>query len=143
MDYLQRSDLHYRKGYKYQLAESYYINTRVYPDETIHTDFLSLYRSGLMIIHKGYAWDGASGPTIDTESTMAGSLVHDALYQLMRLELIPRTFRWLADRLMQRIMLSEGMHWFRNKYFFAGVKWFGDASTRTPNPIITIKAKNG
>jgi hypothetical protein len=33
---------------------------------------------------KGYAWNGPSGPTLDTRNFMRGSLVHDALYQLMR-----------------------------------------------------------
>ena len=39
-------------------------------------------------VKQGYAWDGASGPTFDTKSSMRPSLVHDAFCQMMRSRLI-------------------------------------------------------
>jgi len=39
---------------------------------------------GGLLIKAGYSWDGPSGSAIDTKNFMQGSLVHDALYQLLR-----------------------------------------------------------
>ena len=45
---------------------------------------------------------GASGPTLDTDDTMElDSLVHDALYQLMREGCLPQSARKAADKLMR------------------------------------------
>ena len=74
----------YSKGYKYQLKREYSLLTRICPDDDIQTLFVTLSKNGFLRIKTGYAWDGASGPAIDTRNFMRGSLVHDALYQLMR-----------------------------------------------------------
>ena len=51
------------------------------------------------ILQTGYAWDGASGPVIDTDGNLRGSLEHDATYQLLRLgELNLESDRELADK---------------------------------------------
>ena len=76
----------YRKlhKYKYQLTDDYYIRIDIRPGQDLEFRFLSLSSDGILTIRKSYAWDGPSGPTIDTMDFMRGSLVHDALYQLMR-----------------------------------------------------------
>ena len=63
----------------------------------------------LLVIKDGYAWDGASGPTVDTPATMYPALVHDALYQLMRLGIIPTGARKEADKLFLKIV-EGGRH---------------------------------
>jgi len=50
--------------------------------------YLKLDGDGQFEFSKGYAWDGPSGSTVDTLNFMRGSLVHDALYQLIRMEKI-------------------------------------------------------
>ncbi len=66
--------------------------------------------NGALTIDEGYAWDGASGPMPDIPSVMRGSLVHDALYQLMREKLLDyKKDRQMADKLMQQICLEDGM----------------------------------
>lgn len=102
--------IYYKSGYKYQLCKQYSIQTLIYPATLIMADFISLQPCGLLIIDKGYAWDGASGPTLDTKSSMRGSLVHDALYQLMRLGLIPENNREYADKLLHDICVEDGMN---------------------------------
>jgi hypothetical protein len=67
---------------------------------------IHLSADGVLTIKAGYRWDGASGPTFDTPSTMFASLVHDALYQLMREEAIGQEWRLRADDLLGRIMKS-------------------------------------
>jgi len=73
----------YRSGYKYQLVEEYQVKVSVLPKNDIKTDFIELSTEGMLIIKNGYAWDGPSGPTIDTPNFMRGSLVHDALYRMV------------------------------------------------------------
>lgn len=129
----------YRKGYKYQLAEKYAIILDLQLDKDIETDFIFLSRSGLLEIRKGYAWDGPSGPTIDTKTFMRGSLVHDVLYQLMALQLLDKKYRKFADKLLVKICKEDGMSWLRRQYVYQGVRW-GGGSHITPesvNKIIT------
>jgi len=98
----------YRKYYKYQLAETYKVNTDVL-DFSIDTKFIKLNPQGELTIIEGYAWDGASGPTVDSASTMRGSLVHDAFYQLMREKLISLTHRKHVDDIFRTIIEEDGM----------------------------------
>lgn len=99
----------YKGGYKYQNLKDYTIQTSVKLDDDIETNYLAMTKDGLLTIKKGYAWDGASGPTIDTKSSMRGSLVHDAFYQLMREELIGKEYRHLADEYLHDICTEDGM----------------------------------
>ena len=54
---------------------------------------LEITSEGELIIRNGYSWDGPSGPTIDTKNFMQGSLIHDALCQLMREIILPQSAR--------------------------------------------------
>ncbi|MGH7536144.1 MAG: DUF1353 domain-containing protein, partial [Gemmatimonadales bacterium] len=78
--------IQYRTGYKYQLAADYTVLLAFGPAENIKTEYICFVRSlqgrGYLTVKEGYAWDGPSGPTVDTKDFMRGSLVHDALYQL-------------------------------------------------------------
>ena len=73
----------YWKGLKYQLAETYICQTPII-GERIEDDFFTLQEDGTLIVNKGFAWDGASGPTFDSRSSMRPSLVHDVFCQAMR-----------------------------------------------------------
>ena len=81
-------------------------------------------------IKAGYAWDGVSGPTADTKATMYPGLIHDALYQLIRLEVLPMSSRKGVDKLFRRLLKEDGMTFFRRWYFYRAVRWFGAASAR-------------
>ena len=117
----------YNGGYKYQLKEECRIATPIIPQQAIEGDYLSLGTDGLLTIRKGYAWDGPSGPTVDTLNFMRGSLVHDALYQLMREGWLDNgTCREPADRLLQAICREDGMWQLRAWWVYLGVRWFGD-----------------
>ena len=95
-----------KRYYKYRLEESFEFQLRRYgiKDCFCKTPFIEL-TGGRIIIKKGYAWDGASGPTIDTKSSMRASLVHDALYQLIRLKLLPFSYKAIADKNFYNICL--------------------------------------
>ncbi|MCX6900559.1 MAG: DUF1353 domain-containing protein [Verrucomicrobia bacterium] len=117
----------YRGGYKYQLKESYTVEIFIKPAKAIETRFLRLDTDGKLTIRDGYAWDGPSGPTIDTLTFMRGSLVHDALYQLMREKHLDHdTHRETADRILQRICREDGMWSVRAWCVYWAVRLFAD-----------------
>lgn len=134
--------IHYKEGYKYQLAKKYEVQTGIEPIEAISSAYIKLYQNGKLTIKKGYAWDGPSGPTIDTSNFMRGSLVHDALYQLMREEELESYYRDDADRLLQQICKEDGMSSFRAWYVYQSLVMFGGEAADPDNKKKTIKAPN-
>lgn len=123
----------YKSGYKYQLKENYFIFAGIYPTQRITTEYIEMTVSGSLCIKAGYAWDGPSGPSIDTKTFMRGSLVHDALYQLIREGHLPMTMREHADSLLHDICLQDGMSSFRAWYVHAAVTLFGKPSAEPSN----------
>ncbi|MBC8551363.1 MAG: DUF1353 domain-containing protein [Bacteriovoracaceae bacterium] len=135
----------YRKltHYKYQLMQEYDIWIKVLPQAAIDTQFIQLSIEGHLIIKKFYAWDGPSGPSIDTLTFMRGSLVHDALYQLMREgHLSHIEHRKSADDILKEICLADGMSSFRAWYVYKAVRLFGEHSAlptdRPSTPTICV-----
>jgi len=119
------------RSYKYQLVQEYGLDVPIRPEADIVTGFVDLSAAGLLVIRKGYAWDGPSGPTIDTPSFMRGSLVHDALYQLMRLSRLDyKVHRATADDLLKRHCLEDGMWKIRASIVHVGVRTFGEKHAR-------------
>jgi len=113
----------YRAGYKYQLCEDYRVQTPIIPERDIVTPYLCLTNTGVLSIREGYAWDGASGPTFDTANSMRGSLIHDALYALMReCHLEYRQWRDPVDRLLQKVCVEDGMWRIRAWTWYWGVR---------------------
>jgi hypothetical protein len=136
---MARSHIKYRSGYKYQLAEDYLVKVSVVPLQDIDTDYVGLTTQGMLLIKKGYAWDGPSGPTIDTKDFMRGSLVHDALYQLMRNRHLSKT-RWReeADNELKRMCLEDGMWSIRAAWVHRGVRVGGGpaADPAATKPVV-------
>jgi hypothetical protein len=124
----------YKGGYKYQLKHAYEVRIRLLPPEPIRTEWVSLDATGLLSLKAGYAWDGPSGPTIDTQDFIRGSLVHDALYQLIREKhLAPHPHRRLADEILREHCREDGMSAARAWMVFKAVQWFGDPAADPAN----------
>jgi hypothetical protein len=121
-------------GYKYSLLDRYQHQTILRPEESLAAPlgWVRLNRQGMLTLKKGYAWDGPSGPAIDSKSFMRGSLVHDALYQLMREKLLPRSFRKQADEILWMICLEDGMSRVRADYVYQAVRAFGAPAAKPP-----------
>lgn len=81
----------------------------IFPDKDIVTDFVSLSKDGVMTIRRSYGWDGASGPTFDTPSTMRTSLIHDGTFQLFRLKLLDLKWFAKANDNLREMALEDGM----------------------------------
>lgn len=92
-----------------------------------------------VVVKKGYAWDGASGPTFDTRGSMQAALVHDVLYQCMRLDYITygndspeelplelrKKLREKVDALFLDMLKDGGMRWLRRWVWHRAVRWLG------------------
>lgn len=126
-------NIYYKKGYKYQLDRDYIADVGIKPTQSIATMYISLTTDGTLIVRNGYAWDGPSGPTIDTDTFMRASLEHDALYQLMRMRLLPCEWRNKADRRLQRCCLEDGMMSLRAWYAYKGVSIGGKSAASPKN----------
>jgi hypothetical protein len=121
----------YKDGFKYQLYLEHYhkLVCGVRATKKFDSDFISIDGTNL-IIRRGYAWDGPSGPTVDTATFMRGSLVHDALYQLIREGAISEDSKDAADMELRYICLEDGMWSARAWWVYKGVRMFGRGASR-------------
>ena len=116
--------MYYRRipKWKYQLGNKFSYDTGIEVETAIVTRFITLERNGMIHLDSGYACDGPSGITIDTKSFMRGAFVHDAFYQLMRLGLLPYSYRIKADRLLKKMCIEDGMYKWRANYVYFFVR---------------------
>jgi hypothetical protein len=134
----------YKGGYKYQLKQNCAVAIEIKPEEPISTEYLGLDTQGMLTIKRGYAWDGPSGPTCDTLTFMRGSLVHDALYQLMRERHLDHdAYRETADRILQRICEEDGMWPLRAWWIYQAVRLFADPAADPADKRPVIRAPKG
>lgn len=133
--------IHYRSGYKYQLAEDY--EQHPLPDwfrwlEPVHHRYFEILtgqKFPALNVKGGYAWDGPSGPTIDDRHGMRPSLVHDVFYQALREGMLPANLyldgqepidlRYWADYELWRLARQDGMNPIRARLWFWAVRKFG------------------
>ena len=96
-------------------------------------DFISLEPGGILTIKKGYRWDGASNGLQDAIYNHRSSFVHDALYDLMRLEyLVPDNLtdtgfnnRKLADMLYYMIAIEDNQSKDAAEFDYTMIRNFG------------------
>ena len=114
------------QNFKYRLAEDLVVNLEtIRPRLKVVLGQVQLSEDGTLKISEGYLWNGSSGPTIDTESTMRASLVHDAIYSLMAAGALPSSYRHKADDIYLKLCLEDGMPRWRAKTHFYALKFFG------------------
>lgn len=135
-----RKFIRYTEGWKYRLEESYQDSIPFRPPVGVKTQFVDLSSVGELLIRRGFAWDGPSGPAIDTKNFMRASLVHDALYGLMRSGHISAEMcRDRADVFLRKMCIEDGMSQVRAWWVYSAVKTFAGRAT-TPegkNPVLT------
>ena len=127
--------LHYREGLKFQLTQNYLAQLPFAPPEQINTQWIAFTTSGQLFIRAGWAWDGASGPTIDTASAIRPSAEHDALYWLMRNGYLdPEIYREPADLRLYEMLKLDGMWDLRAWGWYRAVRTFGDRAVSMEEP---------
>lgn len=114
--------IYFKEGYKYQLTRDYSVYTGICPPENVFCAFFTITADGWLHVQKGYAWDGASGPTVDTKSSMRPSLVHDCYCQAAKDRAID--YARCApqyNQLFHAMCLEDGMWPIRAALWLAGV----------------------
>lgn len=148
----------YKTGFRHQLEEDYeqwVAKDGIFPVLPGGNKFVWMTIDGRLIIRAGYAWDGASGPAINTQSFVRPSLPHDAHYQLIRLGVLDESMRPAVDRLLARMLrhdtliIAERYKWparwalkalayARPVWVEAAVKWFGDDYMRVKSDEVLV-----
>jgi hypothetical protein len=108
-------------SYKYQLVKKFRYQTGILGFD-IDLEYIKLDSNGNLTVLKNYAWDGASGPTINTLNSMRASLVHDVLYQLLRMKELTQDQVIVSDKLFRKILIKDGMNSFRAWYWYKGLR---------------------
>jgi hypothetical protein len=108
--------------YKYRLTEQYALPMQ-WLDVDVRIDYI-VARDQTLTIQRGYAWDGATCAR-DTRTNMRAALVHDALYQLIRVGRLPRRYRARADREYYRLCRRDGMTILRAASHYAAIRAIG------------------
>ena len=116
-------------NYKYKLEEDIAFSTCVL-DFDVSTEYIELKSHGVLVIRKGYMWDGVTGlPSFATDAmlkhTARGSLLHDAFYQLIRLGLLPVELKDKVDTEMKERFTQDGLNKIVVSMFYQAVKNFG------------------
>jgi hypothetical protein len=131
-DAMTRGYIRYRSEYKHQLASAYQVAIPIEAD--IDTEYIQLDEAGELTVKNGYAWDGPSGPVVDTSENMRASLIHDALYQLMRVgKLSSRSHRKTADELFRDMCKEDGVSSFTANIYYEALRKFGKPSASPEN----------
>ena len=115
--------------YKFKVEENFSIELPFKIPDFEHPYASS--KDSILSIKRGYAWNGASGPVINTRDTLVASLVHNVLYQAMRLNLIKssKENRMIADKNFFEILKMNGVNSIRRKVWYFAVRLFGKKST--------------
>lgn len=116
--------------YRYELDESIEVGAEIFPEYTASISYKSkcivvLTHHGFLFIDTPYQWDGPSGPVRHSPDIMRGSLIHDALYQLMRENKIGKKHRKAADIELYHTCLEDGMYPFKATCVYYAVRLFG------------------
>ena len=131
---IRKNSIVYSEGYKYQLGEDFVYELPAgislkWSMIGIDEPFYEVQDHNLTVKH-GYAWDGPSGPSIDTPNWMRASLVHDVLYQAISEGNLSMHDRKIADKIMYMICRQDGMSVLRALLSYWAVRLFGKAAAK-------------
>ena len=103
---------------------------------------ITMAAGGFLTINADYAWDGATGIP-DSRRNMFASLVHDALYQIMRERyqhdqsqiggIDRKVFRKKADKLYKKLCLKNGVSKFFAFLAYLGIRRFAKHASQKSN----------
>jgi len=112
-----------KRHYKYKLYKTARLQTKI-KGFRVRQPFIELFKGGMFVVYKEYAWNGADNPAWDTQNIMAGSLFHDAGCQLVENGLLPLSCIPALNELMIDICKSKNMSKFRAKRVLWGIENF-------------------
>ena len=143
----------YKSGFRHQLHEDAYTDTDIRVETAIITTYIELYPGGRLWCRKGYAWDGPSGPCrwiADRlpkwlkkkylKTILPGSLFHDGLCQLMRMELLHGKWLHQANLEFRRVNIESKMSKPRVWWTFKAVDKCGSFAADPKNLKLVLTA---
>lgn len=122
----------YKSGYRYKLEEAYLqtLPFSAFDCKDVPGGWVSLDGSKLYIV-PGYAWDGAStGLPWTPKKWLRPSLVHDALYQLIREGQLPMERRKDADMVFYQLLRENQVNVLLAFPAYLAVRIFGNYCLR-------------
>ena len=120
--YLERNILR-QKG-RYTIVEKFEIAV---PFESGNYSWGSISLSdGILVLSSGYTWDGASGPVLDTKNFLRASLVHDALFDLLKYGGMPRENLPQVNALFIQLAIEDGVSKLRTSIASWGLRVLGE-----------------
>jgi hypothetical protein len=107
----------------YMLIKTQVIMTGIL-GRTYHHKYFTLYKNGMLKIHKGYWWNGDSGVE---DVVLKASMAHDCCYQLIELGALKEYWdRRRVDKLYYKLNVEGGMSKIRaGALRYLGVRLFG------------------
>ena len=130
---MSQDKLLYTEGYRFQSFNQISIQLVKNPNVYFNSDFISITLGGVLIIRKGYAWNGANKPAINTKNSRRATEIHDALYQAIRMGFLPESYRDEADREMMKALREDGMMYLRARWWYRAVRVGGGPSADPKN----------
>lgn len=128
----------YKSGYRYISQEAVVVDLGSALHAPLQAPFASIAAETLCVMAR-YAWDGASFTPFRWFGTpkawLTPSLVHDALYQLIREGLLDRQYREAADRLFREMLIDRGVWQWVAWVAYWSVRVCGNFAVRTVNPV--------
>jgi len=112
----------YAAGYKYQMRMNAVAESRIRPGKLINHEYFSISVDGVILVRRGYAWDGASFIAIDDPGTIYASVFHDAGYQAIRLQLLDPVWRKELDRMYESLCIEGRVNPARAKAHYAALR---------------------
>jgi len=134
----------YKGKYKYITDEDEIYETGIKIAEPIDHELFNMSTEGRLIVFTKYAYDGPSGPTIDTKLFIWISLPHDVGYQMIRMGLLNEDYRKIWDEYLYVLALQgkpatdttkrlKPMWKLRAKWVYRGVRLGGEAAADPKN----------
>lgn len=112
-----------------------------FPVPAFKGNFVTVFPSGLIIVAKGYGWDGAT-KTLNPRYSRKPALEHDILYELIQKGVLPASARKAADLHLKVRLQDEGMPAPRALAWYTAVRLFGgawsDADSPTDNQVVCL-----
>lgn len=126
---------------KYLVAKPYNAIAPFKPESTIKTSFCEFLPTGEFTIYAGFLFS-ASFPAINTFESRRAACVHDAMYELMKKGLLPRSYRQAVDQYFYDNLREDGMNILRAWYWHKAVRIGGDNALDSPSPKIQYSPVN-
>ncbi len=130
----------YKEGYKYQLVKDFNIQTPIKPPKDLAMEYYVLTQDGMLYVSRGFAWNGADGPTIDTKSSMRASLVHDCMCQLMKERKMDYKFAPQVHAFFEQMCREDGMGGLRASIWHWGVRFGQGGNPEDKDEVVVQEA---